>query len=122
MMTQRTKRRRLPLYSPTMPKTATFTTSVGTFKAQLYTEKMPITWYVFYWRERAAKLLHGRHRSYSHAAAPTSPLVPAETLLTWPTVAFTMEFISIAVFQVRVTLFRRGRMWLFVSAAALPPR
>jgi cyclophilin family peptidyl-prolyl cis-trans isomerase len=26
-----------------MPKTATFTTSVGTFKAQLYTEKMPIT-------------------------------------------------------------------------------
>lgn len=25
---------------------ATFTTSMGTFKAELYTDKMPITWYV----------------------------------------------------------------------------
>lgn len=34
-----------PLYnlSSTMPKTATFTTSLGTFKAELYTEQMPIT-------------------------------------------------------------------------------
>jgi hypothetical protein len=41
VMTQDTKQ---PPFTTTMPKTATFTTSVGTFKAQLYTEKMPITW------------------------------------------------------------------------------
>lgn len=30
-----------------MPRTAVFETTMGTFKAELYTEQMPITWYVY---------------------------------------------------------------------------
>jgi hypothetical protein len=36
------------LITALMSRIATFETSVGTFKAELYCDQMPITWYAFF--------------------------------------------------------------------------